>query len=1515
MPQPQPQPDDPAIEQAASPAATGLAAQPPGPLVAPANDDPSTRNAFVASRAAASNPDPVAALDQAFPREMPEPAGVEGAPRPAAPPPAVPARPLAERVLGGAKAIGSDLLRGVVGLPGEAVGGMLDAVNSSMDFIADATAKLPGPYVQIFNTKGQWDPKVMNAEEGRAAQLQDRLARLEGKGHGFTYNMAEPDSYTGRFLRSLVSFLTTRKALAGNPTSALGNIAADVGAGAVSMPASAPRLSNVIDTYAPNALTDFLKATPQDEGTVLGHLKAGLEMGGLGMAFSGLVRTFRALKGAFTSSPGAAAPAAEGAGATAGIPQQSGLSDAERAVETRFADQLGTNPQAAIERYNALPESQGGRILNTDIARDLSPDYNANLEARSTLSRAVHEPASWLTKRLFATKLAEPVDPDHDTVLFTAGGTGAGKTTAVNRAIANEASDADFVYDTNSNNAESAAKKIDAVLASGRKATIAYVYRDPVDSFRGMLQRAERQGRAVPLADHAATHEQVGPAMQALTERYADDPRVSFVGVDNSAGGGGAKAVPIEDLIAKRYTTQVGEYESEAERAYQAGEISPRVYRGVLGRDPPETAGAGGAVGEGAGGVDQRGLLRSEHELELPHDPDRERPGAAAAGSGADSLGYPPPESGHPLSPPGTTPTVEVSPDLQARFERYMAQERGELGAPLEANERPLAAQRSRDFSATGANPVKVNLNAINGPADLKDAIARVSSQIPAQAVRHNEAVLEAAQAVGMNPDDFLAGPGRALSDSEVVAARIIYNDVAQQVLSRFKLAALPDASADERAAAMAAYAKFDSMTAYMEGAGAESGRSVQAWGIPIPQMSVPYAEAVKRIAATADPMSREFMERMAALDTPEQVASAANAARKMTARDWQLYGWYNALLGPRTVIKKGASDTFMALWNLAVRYTAERFGPEAGVPAGETAALFNGYKGHFADGLALARRAIQAGQSQFHHIAGPQASEFLEAFDHDQALAASAGQLPDSPTLAMRDYLRIAASPKTYLPTTWIGAVDDLATMINYRAELDALTYRAASAKGLAGDEFAQTVAALRANPPTALHKQAVAAAMQNTFKEPLTGAAATLSRFVDQLNIPVGHGTNFELPFGRIIMPFVKIPTNIARWSYTNSPIPALFPSSRVSAELAAGGATRDLALARIGLGTALATSFAGMALSGRITGQGPASPELRRAWMAAGNTPHSLVVGDKQYGYNSLEPTGLLAATIADTYDIMRFAKEEDAGQAALSLVFGAGDALLSKTYLSGISNLFQALENPDAQSGPWFDRLVSSAAIPNVAADLTRAQDPWMRAHYDLLHSIEARLPYLSQGLPPQRTLWGDPIPVKEGYAPFLTGTALARAFSPVSVGPALPAEPIDKWIWENRLAFPRGPDNKLGLSRPGLTQNFSAGPGIAAQVQLTPEQHDRLQVLAGNGLKDNTGMGAKDTLNALVEGHGPGALQSQWDKASPAERALIVQAVATKFRQAAKQQLLNEFPDVRDAVTAGFNARAQALARQ
>jgi hypothetical protein len=272
------------------------------------------------------------------------------------------------------------------------------------------------------------------------------------------------------------------------------------------------------------------------------------------------------------------------------VPQPKMPGQSGNPIEQAYFDRLANDYQGLSQEYAALPSTDGGRILNTDDAREMSPEYRAD----RTKSADVHEPSSAFVKQMYAEKLSQPTPPGRDnTVLFTAGGTGAGKTTSLQAAAQQSKGiqNAEMVYDTNMNTFESADKKVKQALAAGRKVGIAYVYRDPVEALKnGNLSRASRMeaelgtGRTVPIEEHFRTHAGVRDVMERLQAKYGSDSRFHLTVIDNSRGPGNATVVSGLDKLPKLNHNAVRKGLDDAlEEAYRTGKISQAIYRGTRG--------------------------------------------------------------------------------------------------------------------------------------------------------------------------------------------------------------------------------------------------------------------------------------------------------------------------------------------------------------------------------------------------------------------------------------------------------------------------------------------------------------------------------------------------------------------------------------------------------------------------------------------------------------------------------------------------------------------------------------------------------------------------------------------------------------------------------------------------------------------------------------------------------------------------------------------------------------------
>ena len=247
-------------------------------------------------------------------------------------------------------------------------------------------------------------------------------------------------------------------------------------------------------------------------------------------------------------------------------------------------------------------------------------------------------------------------------------------------------------------------------------------------------------------------------------------------------------------------------------------------------------------------------------------------------------------------------------------------------------------------------------------------------------------------------------------------------------------------------------------------------------------------------------------------------------------------------------------------------------------------------------------------------------------------------------------------------------------------------------------------------------------------------------------------------RVPMGRVVAPFIRTPTNLVKEFGRRNPLFAgMMPS--VHADLAAGGARRDLALARLGMGTSLMTWALTLAISDDITGGGP--PQGARTykhWRETHN-PYSVKIGDTWVPIGRLEPVpGMLFGTVADTVDFLRYSDDEDVNEKVyLAALAGVVENIGDKTYLQGLANFADAYSDPDRYAENYIANLARTIVpFSSMMRDITRAIDPVMRQtrvdpkiespgfamFQRILNEIKASTPGFSKDLPAKRTFWAE-----------------------------------------------------------------------------------------------------------------------------------------------------------------------------
>jgi len=235
--------------------------------------------------------------------------------------------------------------------------------------------------------------------------------------------------------------------------------------------------------------------------------------------------------------------------------------------------------EAKIDQYNKKYKDQ---LLNTDNVRELytSEGYNR------TNSAEFHKRSSKLANEIFKRQVAK-LKPN-DNYLFMAGASGTGKSTAISK-YSDITSDLAGGLDGNFSSGSSL-KKLNKVIKTGANVRIAFVYREPMDSWNnGVVSRAinPTNGRVVPLEVFLDNLEGSPKTVLKAHRRYGD--KLDIQVIDNSKGKNNAVLVdyPIEFLEKIEYNMSDVKEKTRlyTESKIKDGTISEETGKALLGKE------------------------------------------------------------------------------------------------------------------------------------------------------------------------------------------------------------------------------------------------------------------------------------------------------------------------------------------------------------------------------------------------------------------------------------------------------------------------------------------------------------------------------------------------------------------------------------------------------------------------------------------------------------------------------------------------------------------------------------------------------------------------------------------------------------------------------------------------------------------------------------------------------------------------------------------------------------------
>nr|DAQ24496.1 MAG TPA: hypothetical protein [Caudoviricetes sp.] len=387
---------------------------------------------------------------------------------------------------------------------------------------------------------------------------------------------------------------------------------------------------------------------------------------------------------------------------------------------------------------------------------------------------------------------------------------------------------------------------------------------------------------------------------------------------------------------------------------------------------------------------------------------------------------------------------------------------------------------------------------------------------------------------------------------------------------------------------------------------------------------------------------------------------------------------------------------------------------------------------------------------------------------------------------------------------------------------------------------------------------------------------------------------------PVLKVLMPFVKTVWNVQIDALEHTPF--AFLSKQWRNDWSAKGWSREEALGRAAVGTMFMVYAYQLCDEGIITGALSEDKSKREAQTRAGIRPYSIKIGDTYIPYDRLDPLGTLLGIVADTTTIIKNATDAESTGAEVE---GVPEAVLgaffrtmtNKSFLSSMTDFFKVF---DSQRDPGsqlmqFSWNTGKAFMPG--SGLFRASANAVTGlrgeSYERPDTVASYLGDIDMfRLANSLAVRAKNIPLR--YDWFTGDTYGFRGY--------FYTESNKDWVIREM--------EKIGYSTYGAPER-----SLAKGVRLSSEQYSRLCQLHGT-LKLN-GKTLKEAVQDLME-------SPQYDiegetytytpeGESKSRRGTLVNRIISRYRDAAKKKLMEEYPELKQALSEA-KARERASKR-
>lgn len=595
------------------------------------------------------------------------------------------------------------------------------------------------------------------------------------------------------------------------------------------------------------------------------------------------------------------------------------------------------------------------------------------------------------------------------------------------------------------------------------------------------------------------------------------------------------------------------------------------------------------------------------------------------------------------------------------------------------------------------------------------------------------EEVSDAAQdlgsMVGMNFDDVLLARQRGVAwNAEWIRASTeILGESNARVVEAAQRARLSGTGAD-KAAAIEALVQNKAIQEQVSGIRSEAGRALNI--LKNTRSTAAQADAIRRTIAMGggDDLSEELLGRLASLSDPNEIAAFARHAAIERPTRWKLVeAWMMGLLsGPQThAVNITSNSLFNAYVQGVERPAASAIGGVANV-ARAAVGMPSRDRLPMRQVMAEIYGTIEGVRSGM-YSAGRAWDTELEGFAIRAAPGTGTGTLEQGGGAIGGELGRAVRVPGRALQ-----ASDELFKGVAFNQRLHGLAMADAMNKNVPWNKVSEHVKRFVANPSKEALAKAQAHAKQMTFTRDLGDIGKSAQRFV-----------NSSVP-AKIIFPFIRTPMNLAKESIYRNPL-LFITSSKMRAQLRAGGRQRDMAMAQIATGGALAAWTANEVLEGRLTGRIPDDQSERSMAHARGRAPYSHLIDGRWTSLNRVDPFSQTIGMTADmigAYQRGAFDDDRWMNEVVPEIVKSFAEQMGNKTFLQGSSAAFKAYSDPERYADSYIARMAASV-VPGASAQAARAADPSLRIETDVAAKLQGRIPGQREELPQRYDLVGRP----------------------------------------------------------------------------------------------------------------------------------------------------------------------------